>query len=94
MPQAKLTAADAERSTREGARKLAELAALLVEGYDLTQEQVAEKVGRSHPWVSGVPAVARSDRSFRAGVVASADSGEWSAHTRPVRGHGRAAPDN
>jgi len=27
-------------------RKLAELAALLVEGYGLTQEQVAEKVGR------------------------------------------------
>ena len=50
----KSTAADVEKLTREGMRKLAELAALLVEGYGLTQEQVAEKVGRSQPWVSGV----------------------------------------
>ena len=50
----KSTAADVEKSTREGMRKLAELAALLVEGYGLTQEQVAEQVGRSQPWVSGV----------------------------------------
>jgi len=50
----KSTAADVEKSTREGMRNLAELAALLVEGYGLTQEQVAEKVGRSQPWVSGV----------------------------------------
>lgn len=50
----KSTAADVEKSTREGMRKLAKLAALLVEGYGLTQEQVAEKVGRSQPWVSGI----------------------------------------
>lgn len=50
----KSTAVDVEKLTREGMRKLAELAALLVEGYGLTQEQVAEKVGRSQPWVSGV----------------------------------------
>ena len=47
----KSTAVDVEKLTREGMRKLAELAALLVEGYGLTQEQVAEKVGRSQPWV-------------------------------------------
>jgi hypothetical protein len=50
----KSTAADVEKTAREGMKRLAELAGLLVEGYGFTQEQVAEKVSRSQPWVSQV----------------------------------------
>jgi hypothetical protein len=50
----KQTIGEGEKSVRDIMRKLAELAGLLVEGYGLTQEQVAEKVGRSQPWVSGI----------------------------------------
>ena len=50
----KQTVGEGEKSVRDIMRKLAELAGLLVDGYGLTQEQVAEKVGRSQPWVSNI----------------------------------------
>lgn len=59
----KQTAGDVEKSTREGMRKLAELAGLLTEhypsrrkayGFGLTQGEVADLLGKSQPWVSGI----------------------------------------